>query len=398
MWLNRKVADMNPLRIFQVVLVLVALFIALTVLPPAWAQPNRDIEAEFYAFFRSAMAADLRLLIQSRSEASVGDVISSGLTALDRKADVLRSEKWVKDRYEVELTGVKRRMQKLVKNANMPLAKGDFSFDQDAVDRYLVALLDDSAGGTNPLSDYRFLVGGSWAHSDEGATQGIVTAALLVRSRLLDFRADKWGATKIGESEKEEKEFLDLVVDSRFITEQPVAGNNTFTDSTFNADSTFVKAVSSSQISTGLFYALPYRFADWAATGPVVRFNVFSQKGKIDVFRRLTLGWRIENRSELTLRGAAIELGFAPNKTAGFEEGDLSLGFDRVILDMELPLNKSTSRRGMYVQFHTEYPIGSKRMLNGIKVKAQDVAPPVYQFRVGATFDPVEIIGPWFGI
>jgi hypothetical protein len=254
--------------------------------------------------------------------------------------------------------------------------------------------------GKNPLSDYRALIGGAWAHSDSGAAKGTVTAAVMVRTRLWDGRGANVDSSFA--SGQRETWFADLLVDAQFVTKQPVASGGADVIAAARADSVFIQAVTSSQIAAGLFLGLPRPvFWDRARIGPTLRFRLSSQEGRKDVFRRLSWGLRMENRSATGIRGAAVEVGFAPNQSAGLVEGDLELGFQRVLIDAELPLSKSRSRRGLYIQFHTEYPFrrsaSDVTLIDGVSVPSQNLAPPVYQFRVAATFDPAEIAAPWFG-
>jgi len=75
---------------------------------------------------------------------------------------------------------------------------------------------------------------------------------------------------------------------------------------------------------------------------------------------------------------------------------------NRVVLDFELPLTNKSTRLGLYAKFHGEWPIGDIGDDERIAVEGtgelKEISPPVYQFRLGATFDPMTIFGPIFGI
>jgi hypothetical protein len=217
-----------------------------------------------------------------------------------------------------------------------------------------------------------------------------------MRTRLLDNR----GKIPHDNVFRDEKQFLDLLVDAQFISNEP------FNEIEFSAPgsdslakSVLLKSVKSSKLSMGLYAALSNVFADRGAIGLFTKFTISTQVGSDDIFCRLTFGMRLENRSELRLSGASAQLGITANKAAGSLQRGKVFAFDRVVLDFELPLTARGARRGLFVQFHGEWPINSKNKipLEGTR-EQKEIAPPIYQFRLGATFDPVDLFGPMFGL
>lgn len=273
---------------------------------------------------------------------------------------------------------------------------------------------------TNPLSDYRLLIGGTWSHPENGGLKGIVTASLLLRTRWLDVRGSrgknvpedqKWKSRRIDNSELgrlNEGFFLDLLVNAHFITNQPF---NKELFSPIKPDSltdVLLTTATSSRLSAGLFLGPPFRLADWATIGPTVGFSISSQEGTSDIFRRLTWGLRFENRSDSILREAAIDVAFTKNQSAGsrvsaLKKESVRFGKERLLIDLELPVRSRVTGRsfGLYFQFHGEWPIVNPARNTVTDTSGKVVgekAPPVYQFRMGATFDPLKLFGPLFGM
>jgi hypothetical protein len=250
----------------------------------------------------------------------------------------------------------------------------------------------DSSPDVESVTFYRFLIGGAWTHSEEKVAEGIFTAALLFRTRWWDI---------YGEKNTDAEGFLDLLVDAQFITNQAF---NQFSENPTDSSTTLLlNSVASSKLSTGVFLGISGKrdksfLHDAAVFGLTARFEISTQEGSNDVFRRLILGFRMENRK--AIKGAAIEVGVTVNRAPGSQELGQERGrvfrWERVVLDMELPMRKQNASKGLYIQFHGEWPF------NGVEFRqvtagSKEVAPPIYQFRLGATFDPLDIFGPLFG-
>lgn len=255
----------------------------------------------------------------------------------------------------------------------------------------------------NPLSDYRFLVGGSWTHSEnDSGLSGVFTAEMFVRTRWWDQRAINIENINNGDYLKNERGFLDLLVDAKFITNQPF--NNIDSSSNPDIKKFLLESVRSSSLSMGLFFAPPFwgKLFDQASFGFFLEFEISTKSFSADVFRRFIYGLRIENRSYDILNGANIQIGLTRNKTPGSMETDSGklFGLGRIALNMELPLTDNIRRWGLYVQFNGEWPTfwnNEGENLPGTNIQGS-VNPPVYQFRLGATFDPIKIFGPIFGL
>lgn len=265
---------------------------------------------------------------------------------------------------------------------------------------------------TIPLSYYNFLLGGSWVHTKEGGpTQGTFTEELFIRTRWYDSRrGDTIQGIRInsledipkGEEVRTEKQFLDLLIDGQFHTNVPF--NEAFSSTTGpskNLDSLVVNAVSSSKLSIALFLG-SHRldFFDRAAVGPIVRFEISSQEKSADIFRRLVYGLRFENRSSGRISSSSIEVGFTQDQVVGSLQGGLTpfTNLHRIVLEMALPVLNDTSTLGLYVQFHGEWHVGGlSEQTPQLAPGSGEIAPPLYQFRVGATFDPINIVKTFFG-
>ncbi|MFH2035070.1 MAG: hypothetical protein ABIJ45_01605, partial [Candidatus Zixiibacteriota bacterium] len=74
----------------------------------------------------------------------------------------------------------------------------------------------------NKYSYYRFMMGGSWVHTDNGPTDGKFTAAMLVRTRIgsWEYGPLKWHSID-DDSDPDQFPFIDLFVDAQFITNTP---------------------------------------------------------------------------------------------------------------------------------------------------------------------------------
>lgn len=233
------------------------------------------------------------------------------------------------------------------------------------------------------VSNYKFLLGGTWTHSDKEVTEGIFNAAVYFRTRFLG-------------DESNNTFFTDFLVNADFITNQPFNSIKLSNPASIDtATDIFLKSVSSSQITLGLYECLlPNLFADSGAFGLVQRFSISTQKGSTDIFRRFIFGVRLENRSHSIISGSAIEIGFTGNKIAGSLESKMAMGFKRVLIDMELPIIRENN--GFFMQFHSEWPLGKKERIAVASGGSKKLAPPVYQFKLGMLVDPEKIIGRMF--
>ena len=350
----------------------------------------------FFALMRDSVERALEPSFDGKDELSKDEALSIALRALRNEASELRSRDWAKEDIQA-LNDVEAGMRQMILNSDLSLEKKKSMTPEEAVQVLLVNVLEGSyiVRGRNRFSDYRFLMGGSWTHTDSEGVQGIFTAAMFVRTRLWNEGGEKIENITL----KNERSFLDLLIDAQFITNQAF-NQATLTHQGDSVATLFLKAVRSSRLSMGLFFATPIRFADYGTLGPVARFEISTQEGSGDIFRRLELGIRLENRSELLLYGSSAQLGFVPDKATGSLEHDTKriLGLDRILLEMEVPLTTYEQRWGFYFQFHGEWPLGdvsTRKLAGGGEGK---IAPPLYQFRLGATFDPVKIFGPLFGV
>lgn len=254
------------------------------------------------------------------------------------------------------------------------------------------------------LSTYRFLVGGSWVHLTSGPTDGKATAALFMRTRLYDSRG-KLGniGMSLADAADPERSFVDLMVDAYFTTSRAF-NEITWTESNEVA-SVFLTETRSSKVSMAFYYVPDInlglvkaltRYADYGVIGPFMRFSISTQDGSADIFRRFVFGVRLENRSKYSIRGASAEVGFTVDNAPGsMQTKKKSLfGTDRIVLNFELPIS-GKSGNGLYAQFHGEWPltIADKDQLILEDGSVEDISPPIYEFRLGMTFDPARMFG-----
>lgn len=333
---------------------------------------------------------------------SYADVNHKLVKSLNEKYDQLQQAEWIKGKHEQILVKTKDEMEGLIESN-----KSGFTIDtakemSDEVNRFLVTVLEEAYSlnrtgnlGTNPLSDYRFLLGGTWTHRDSGNAKSTATASMFLRTRLYEPR----GKITNLRSKKEEW-FVDLLVTAHFITNQAFVDTNTsVTNQLVDTGmvnkavlNTSLGAISSSELSFGLFIAPPFRFSDWGTVGLVPRFYLSSRAQSADVFRRMSWSLRFENRSDLIIRGASAEIGLTSKNTPGASEGKFKwCSKERWLMDLELPLTSKKNRLGIYVQFHGEWP-------NVDREDQSKANPSIYQFRVGATYDPAKLLGPLFGL
>ncbi len=368
---------------------------------------QKNADQIIYMFLRTAILDSLtNALDDSTSKIDRWDIVRIAGRALDAKAeDLKKNNDWISknDLWE-KVSEISGALENLIKKADKPLVKKTGIDPQEITQAYLVGLLRESSAlglreeySHHPLSDYKFILGGSWTHADSGAAKGIVAASLLFRTRLFDSR----GSLDQLRPKDPERWYLDLAVNADFITN--TAYNRVTPDTTDNdptrAEEVLLESVVSSKLSMALFSRIPLTFADYATFGPFIRFEISTQEGSGDIFRRFITGIRVENRSRFIIRGTAAEVGFTANNAAGSRQSNVIIGkFDRIVLNFELPL-RGKADRGMYIKFHGEWPIGSKdEILNIASGKKEEISPPVYQFQVGALFDPLDLFGPIFGV
>lgn len=313
---------------------------------------------------------------------------------LQAKYDSLQKADWIKGKYERTLVQIKNEMEALVNANRMDFDVSKKEAKTDAINRFLVTVLEETYSlnrtgnlGTHPLSDYRFLIGGTWTHRDSGSAKGTTTASMFLRTRLYDSRGKITNLRS-----RKEAWFVDLLVTAHFVTNQAFVDTTRSNATAGIASDTLLSAITSSEISFGLFMAPPIHLSDWGTVGLVPRFYLSSRAQSADVFRRFSWSLRFENRSELILRGASAEIGLTSRKTPGASQGKFKWFSDeRWVMDLELPLTSKKNRLGLYVQFHGEWP--------NVDRKDQSKAnPSIYQFRVGATYDPAKLLGPLFGL
>ncbi len=336
-------------------------------------------------------------------------------TALRDSAHILKGQaQWNKKAYLGLVTRIEREFERIFQQIDEPLEKGNFT-DEEAVAAYLQRLMKRFSGAvaTNPLSHYRLVVGGSFVHeaitadsalTDSADVQNLAgewLATLLVRTRLWDRRKNIFGAGVSQENPfEDEKGFLDLLVEAVFLTNEPftrIPGDN----AADSVASIFLSSVKSSKLKMGLFWSPGWaKMDDLGRAGLFARFNISTQEGNADVFRRLDLGARLENRSNSALHLAAAEVGFTTNNVAGSRQSEKIWDFERVVLNMELPLRMQETL-GFFVGFHGEWRIRNKDQLtvenaDGFEVSV-DKNPPIYEFRIGVIVDPTKLLAGIFG-
>ncbi|MFH2036830.1 MAG: hypothetical protein ABIJ45_10540, partial [Candidatus Zixiibacteriota bacterium] len=157
-------------------------------------------------------------------------------------------------------------------------------------------------------------------------------------------------------------------------------------------------SVSSSKLSLGVFIS-PFKpfMADKGTFGLFSRFTISTQEGSRDIFRRFEYGFRIENCSDYILRGAHVEVGWTVNKAPGTLDDDRKKlwGSDRYVFNFEVPLVSKKSL-GMFAQFHGEWTQGHGSTIELPSGELVDKSVPIYEFRLGAIFDPVSLFGKLF--
>ena len=212
-----------------------------------------NAKVALYNIFRSAIAESLISSIKGTKDLDENGVIRAVIDAISTKSENIRSDKWVFDHGNI-LKEVKDELIKKVGTAK-PLTLSGFDSSEVAVNSYLVELLGETTTGpeTNPLSDYRFLMGGSWVHTDSSEAVGKFTASLLVRTRWYDKRG------KIPEDDVHRNEtwFLDLLVDAQFITNESF--NEIKLSDPTNRDSVksvILNSVQSSKLSMALVFCI----------------------------------------------------------------------------------------------------------------------------------------------
>lgn len=374
---------------------------------PARADDDvKDADQIIYMTFRQAifdaLAANLKSNTNSMDKWKVTTVAGK---ALDDAADELRkNNRWITDNeLEGKVTKIAGIVEKRIKNADAPLSVQTGGNENEAVQTYLVGLLGETsplmraqAYSNHPLSGYKFILGGAWTHADSGAAKGIFSASMLFRTRFYDYRGD------LDQSmlNRPESWFIDLGVDAHFVTNTPFNKviNETTVNGELRADEVLLESVTSSKLSMALLTGTPLKFSDYGTVGPYLRFEISTQEGSGDLFRRMITGLRFENRSVYAIREAAAEVGFTVNSAAGSLQSNKIFGLKRMVLAFELPI-RGQSDRGIYVKFNGEWPIGSKKeIFNIASGELEEISPPIYQFQFGALFDPLEIFGPLFGL
>ena len=392
---------------------------------------EQKIKAQFETAIREALLKEIADRESIRRPAYSVEAIAK--EALAKQSEELRKEYLLG--VDSSLNNMIQKLSTLLSNNTASLIKDATVTANDAVQVCMDQLLDETKLAleaekkktsqlfkTHLLSDYRFLLGGSWTHSEEeGPTKSIFTAELFIRTRWLDSRKGNPILIKDGngkdaieyltdisrehlfdeEGPYKERGFLDLLVDAQFVTNQPF--NKVILDSVkATSGQFFLESVSSSNLSVALFWSPcgPVLF-DWGTFGPFARFEISTREQSADIFRRMIIGLRIENRAPLVLNGASVELGFTRDRTAGSLEQDKEIfGVNRIMLNMELPMTNDEQRLGLYAQFHGEWPLGHQDNSSKIGNVTYTglLSPPVYQFRFGATFDPIKLFGPLFGV
>ncbi|MCG8604122.1 hypothetical protein MJD09_03870, partial [bacterium] len=271
---------------------------------------EEDAEQVIYSQFRAAIFESLKVELKKVGvqELSAREAMDFALAALEETGKKLRSSTWVQaGKFEGRVTTVQGELEKIIsqqfiRNKKTLKKASGFSSEEEAINAYMVELLQESvtlgrAGtlGTNPLSDYRFLMGGSFVHTDSSTATGTFTASLLVRTRIYDSRG------RIPENNVFEREswFLDLLVDAQFITNEPFVEIDSVskTPTIRTATSALLESVHSSKLKMGLYLASPPIFADYGAIGLFGNFEISTRERSSDIFRRVIWGIRLENRS-----------------------------------------------------------------------------------------------------
>jgi hypothetical protein len=389
-------------------LILIAYLLAI----PAGAEIDvNDADQIIYMIFRRAifdsLAANLSGNTNSLDKWQVATIAGKALEA--EAAGLRKNNSWITDnRLEGKVTKIADIVEDRIKNAHSPLTVKTGVDKDETTNAYLVSLLGETspisraqAYSNHPLSGYKFILGGSWTHADSGAAEGIFSASMLFRTRFYDSRG-KLDNSMLKNPETENW-YVDLAVDAHFVTNTPF--NKVINDTTINgrliADEVLLESVTSSKLSMGLVSGTPLKFVDYGTVGPYVRFEISTQEGSGDIFRRMIVGLRFENRSVYSIREAAAEVGLTINTAAGSLQSNKIFELDelkRVVLNFELPI-RGQSNRGLYIKFHGEWPIGSKdEIVNIASGESEEISPPIYQFQFGALFDPLDIFGPLFGL
>lgn len=360
---------------------------------------ENNIDTEVYIILRTAIAERLATALDSAA-VNPTDVRKFAEDALNEKWSSLRAtfpfsgEGKLAEAENVVAIVRNRIIQNIGTNR---LEKGDFQTVRDAVDAYLTNVLDESLDftgtrltGTNALSDYHTLLGLSWTHPESGTAAPLFEAAVYFRSRLWDYRRGMDGTRKwrrIDELTTPEEWFLDLLVDAQFLTSEGLQ-DSVITET--RAKEFLLTQARSSRLSTGLFVGTPPIFSDYGIVGAFLRFSISTQENSEDIFRRAVFGLRLENRSNLRIRGANVELGLAADEAAAStDRSEPIFGTDRLVLRFQLPLRGDRQRAGLFIEFHGEWSIKNNEIA--------DATPPIYQFRLGTTFDPVKLLSPIFG-
>ncbi|MCP4726487.1 MAG: hypothetical protein GY863_15685 [bacterium] len=310
-------------------------------------------------------------------------------------------EAWIKDKHNDRVLGVESKLKKSLSLADRQdfdkiLTIGNFPSNEYAINNYLAELFSENeilraTPYPNPSSYYRVLIGGSWVHTKEELIEPKLNASLLFRTRLSGKDGDQNGYISELNLGKHEGRFLDLMVDAEFLSNRPF--NVSVMDSISSNPDYILKAFASSQITSKLFYAFSYRFRDYGTIGPVIGYEISTQEGYDEIFRRFAWGFRFENRSKGVISGAAAEVKFTYKKIAGVpSEDDNWFGTERVMLDFELPMvNMHTNLNiGLFIHFHGEWQIKEDET-------EKNKYPSVYQFRLAATFDAPTLFGRLFG-
>ncbi|MCP4583460.1 MAG: hypothetical protein GY839_17770 [candidate division Zixibacteria bacterium] len=394
MYYRKEVLRPTKHHIRQLSFVIVLLAIAICSSSAIAQDDDSMVRAKIYSILRDSLVYSLGAGRSNGDVVAYRDVFSIADTTLTLKANLLSMDIMIVDGNHKDLLySVKQETIDRI-SKNRKLLRINSIQIRDEVNKYLVEILDETEGrgiseaiAKSKYSYYRFLLGGSWVHTKEKATEGKVHAALLARTRLAGDLSDKGS-------------FLDLLIDAQFIT------NESFNDVsiTDTVSVALLNSAKSSKLSMGLFGAVKNipiintAFADDGVIGLILKFSISTRENSDDIFRRFETGIRLENRSNTTFRGAVAEVAFTVDNAPGtLQEKSNKFGFKRIILNMELPM-VNEKKIGLYASFHGEWSIGSKEKIDGSGPNGEsiDKFAPLYEFRFGTTVDPSMIFGKIF--